>query len=126
MAGPRNGVTGFIYSYHHYHTEGHEVLGVVSGQARLMQGGPDGHALEVKAGDVLLLPAGTGHCNLHSSEDFLVVGAYPPGQQADICRDAPSKAQLANIDHLPFPDRDPVQGPDGAVSRYWIKRSCSA
>ncbi|MFJ2685962.1 cupin [Pseudomonas sp. NPDC087342] len=108
-----------IYSYHHYHTEGHEVLGIASGRARLMLGGPGGHVLEVTAGDVLLLPAGTGHCNLDSSEDFLVVGAYPPGQRADICREPPTKAQLANIDTLLFPDQDPVQGSQGALHRYW-------
>ncbi|MBV4551625.1 cupin domain-containing protein [Pseudomonas sp. SWRI102] len=109
-----------IYDFHHYHTEGHEVLGVASGQARLMIGGPGGQVLDVKAGDVLLLPAGTGHCNLGSSDDFLVVGAYPPGQQADICREAPSEAQLANIDTLSFPQRDPVYGARGGVNRYWL------
>nr|WP_180207212.1 cupin [Pseudomonas sp. SbOxS1]NYU07521.1 cupin [Pseudomonas sp. SbOxS1] len=110
-----------VYDYHHYHTEGHEVLGVASGHARLMLGGPDGHVLQVRAGDVLLLPAGTGHCNLDSSDDFLVVGAYPPGQHADICREAPSPAQLQSIETLPFPDQDPVQGTYGAVSEYWSK-----
>jgi uncharacterized protein YjlB len=87
-----------------------------------MLGGPDGHVLEVRAGDVLLLPAGTGHCNLGSSDDFLVVGAYPPGQHADICREAPSARQLQDIDTLPFPDQDAVQGVHGAVSEYWTKR----
>lgn len=110
-----------VYDYHHYHTEGHEVLGVASGHARLMLGGPDGHVLQVRAGDVLLLPAGTGHCNLDSSDDFLVVGAYPPGQHADMCREAPSAAQQQSIDALPFPDQDPVQGAHGAVNEYWSK-----
>ncbi|SDP00204.1 Uncharacterized protein YjlB [Pseudomonas arsenicoxydans] len=109
-----------VYDYHHYHTEGHEVLGVAAGYARLMLGGPGGRILEVSGGDVLLLPAGTGHCNVESSSDFLVVGAYPPGQHADICREAPTSEQLARIQTLPFPEQDPVQGLHGAVRRYWV------
>ncbi|KFJ91687.1 cupin [Pseudomonas sp. 1-7] len=109
-----------VYDYHHYHTQGHEVLGVASGYARLMLGGPRGRVLEVSADDVLLLPAGTGHCNVESSEDFLVVGAYPPGQHADICREAPTPQQLESIHNLPFPQQDPVQGLQGALQRYWV------
>jgi uncharacterized protein YjlB len=112
-----------VYDYHHYHSQGHEVLGIAAGHASLMLGGPAGHAVEVSAGDVLLLPAGTGHCNLKSSDDFLVVGAYPPGQHPDICCQAPTPAQLQHIESLPFPDRDPVQGRDGAVRQFWtVKR----
>lgn len=99
-----------IYSYHHYHTQGHEVLG-----------GEHGQVLNVSTGDVLLLPAGIGHCSLSASKDFLVVGAYPPGQHGDICREAPTPAQLRNIEQLPFPDEGPVTGDQGAFRRLWVR-----
>lgn len=108
-----------VFSYHHYHTQGHEVLGVYAGNARLMLGGPDGHVVEVKAGDVLLLPVGTGHCNLGSSDDFRVVGAYPPGQEGDINRDPATLAQIEQIARLPRPDTDPVLGAQGGVVEHW-------
>ena len=110
-----------IDSYHHYHTQGHEVLGVASGDAQLMLGGEHGQVLNVSTGDVLLLPAGTGHCSLSASKDFLVVGAYPPGQHADICREAPTPAQLRNIEQLTFPDEGPVTGDQRAFRRLWVR-----
>ncbi|EPJ89248.1 MAG: cupin [Pseudomonas sp.] len=108
-----------VFSYHHYHTRGHEVLGVYAGDARLMLGGPEGHVVEVKAGDVLLLPAGTGHCNLGSSNDFMVVGAYPPAQDGDINRDPATPAQIEQIAQLWFPQTDPVLGDKGGVVEHW-------
>lgn len=40
---------------------------------------PDGRPFHIGRSHVLVLPAGTGHCNAGSSADLLVVGAYPNG-----------------------------------------------
>lgn len=108
-----------IYDYHHYHSSAHEALGVACGTATLVLGGPDGVRTTVAAGDALLLPAGTGHCCVEASDDFMVVGAYPAGQDWDICRQAPSEAMLRRIAQLPFPDSDPLGGAQGPLLEHW-------
>lgn len=108
----RNGV----FAYHHYHSTSHEVLGFVGGEARIILGGEGAKEVTVRAGDIALLPCGTGHCRVSASSDFLVVGAYGLGQHWDLLKSAPDAAAISRMKDLPFPSKDPV---GGALERYW-------
>jgi uncharacterized protein YjlB len=108
-----------IFDYDHFHSNAHEVLGMARGDARVQLGGPTGQAVAVSAGDVLVLPAGTGHRRISASRDLLVVGAYPPGQtHYDICRTRSPEAEL-RISKVERPPSDPVTGLAGALSELW-------
>jgi uncharacterized protein YjlB len=116
----RNG----IYPFAHYHSTAHEVLGICRGEAKVRFGGNTGIVLNVRAGDVVVIPAGVGHQNLGSSADFLVVGAYPRGQRWDLCRGlAGERPQvLHNIARVPLPAADPVYGAKGPLVERWLRR----
>ena len=84
----RNG----IYSFPHYHSTAHEVLGVACGSARM---------------------------HLGASTDLLVIGAYPKGQDWDLCRQARSQKELDQIARVPLPSRDPIGGVCGGLNEHW-------
>ncbi|MEK4047682.1 cupin domain-containing protein [Paenibacillus sp. FSL H8-0048] len=110
-----------VFPYHHYHSNAHEVLGVISGSASLQLGGDAGYTAEVEAGDVLVLPAGTAHKKLTATHDFRIAGAYPGGMDYNT-RQANADdfaAALPEIREVPLPERDPVYGEAGPLLRLW-------
>ncbi len=121
----RNGWTGAwrdgIYPFHHFHSTAHEVLGIARGRASVRFGGPGGTALDLGAGDAVVIPAGVGHCNEGASGDFLVVGAYPGGAAWDVRRGEPAERRevLRNLAAVTLPETDPVQGAHGPLMRLW-------
>ena len=113
----RNG----IYPYAHYHSSIHEVMGLARGRAKVRFGGSTGQDMDIMAGDVVVLPAGTGHQGLWASPDLLVIGAYPPNGRYDLCLGSKAehaKAILA-IPEVPLPETDPVFGAHGALQQLW-------
>jgi len=113
----RNG----IYDYVHYHPRTHEVLGIACGRARVRFGGRNGKIVRVKAGDVVILPAGTGHQAVSATRNLLVVGAYPPSGTYDEFRESPKEHARAErwIPEVELPKNDPVYGANGPLKKLW-------
>jgi len=110
-----------VYDYDHYHSTAHECLGVAQGSAVLRLGGPKGRDVEVSAGDVVELPAGTAHRCVSRRDGFLMVGSYPPGQDWDLLTgeggERPGVDQRIAV--VPLPVTDPVGGQGGPVLDKW-------
>jgi uncharacterized protein YjlB len=113
----RNG----IYPYVHYHSMIHEALAIARGHAKVRFGGNKGKELDLGPGDVVALPAGTGHQKLWGSPDLSVIGAYPPEGSYNLYRG--SKAEhtkaLQTISQVPVPESDPVLGKGGSLLELW-------
>lgn len=101
-----------IFDYVHFHSNAHEVLGIAKGTVTVRLGGDLGIDFLLTAGDVVVLPAGTGHKKISGSSDLLVVAAYPKGQENyDIhksWKDNPSVKN--NIKAVALPQKDPLTG----------------
>jgi len=109
-----------VYDFVHYHSQIHEAMGVARGVATIEFGGIKGKRLKMRAGDVAILPAGTGHRLIEASRNFLVVGAYPPDGTYDECTDMRDAADARKrIARVKKPPRDPVQGKKGGVIALW-------
>lgn len=110
----RNG----LYRVHHYHSTAHEVLGVYRGSVKVRLGGPDGPLVELRAGDVAIIPAGVAHKNESQSDDFAVVGAYPAGTGPDMKygKDGERPRADRNIAAVALPSFDPI---GGSLLKLW-------
>jgi uncharacterized protein YjlB len=111
-----------IFDYHHYHSTSHEVLAICGGRAEVCFGGEHGIILTLAAGDVVIIPAGVAHKNRGAGNDFVVVGAYPHGQENyDMCRGKHEERREAdrNIVSVRVPESDPLYGPAGPLMEHW-------
>lgn len=110
-----------VYRFPHYHSTAHEILGVYRGQATIRLGAETGATIVAEPGDVIVLPAGTGHENLGSSSDFHVVGGYPAGQSPDLLRGSAREraAAIERIARVPLPSADPLHGATGPLMDHW-------
>lgn len=115
-----NGWTGvwtdIVYDYTHFHSNAHEVLGVAAGKLTIRLGGEGGKLFRLRAGDMLVLPAGVGHRRVGPDEGLRVVGAYPRGQaHYDMKREGRAKPKVA------LPKTDPFYGIDGPLMQLWSR-----
>ncbi len=112
----RNG----IYPFLHYDSRIHEARGIARGAATMRFGGAQGQEIEVKAGDVVVLPAGTGHRRLSGGADLRMIGGYPTGGNYDFSRGGESEhaQELESVPRVRLPS-DPLLGTKGPLLALW-------
>lgn len=110
-----------IFTYQHYHSNTHELMGVCRGAAVLQLGGEDGTKARIEAGDIIIIPAGVAHKNLMEENAITCIGAYPYGQEYDM--NYGKKGERPRADHniaaVPLPDYDPLFGKDAGLVKIW-------
>jgi len=110
-----------IFTYHHYHSITHEVLGIYAGEAHIQLGNDQGPIILLEKGDVLIIPAGVAHKNLDGENNIGVVGAYPDGRDYDMNYGRPGERPKADehIAAVPVPAQDPIGS--NVLTEYWKK-----
>ena len=93
----------------------------MAGPATIGFGGDDGLVVDVRVGDVAVVPAGVGHKRLSASPGFQMAGGYPPGQQGDIVRpkDLADDELTARLAKVALPASDPVIGQAAGIVEIW-------
>jgi uncharacterized protein YjlB len=106
--------TDTIFDYTHFHSNAHEALGIAEGRVTVRLGGDSGRLFRLKAGDMLVLPAGVGHRRVGDDAGLKVIGAYPRGQS-----NFDMKRKGRRIPNVPLPATDPFYGEEGPVVAIW-------
>ena len=111
-----------MYPQHHFHSQAHELIAVESGEITALLGGHDGREATLRAGDVVVLPAGTGHFGVSITDDLFVTGAFPAGFGVlDFRLGFPEEYdELREVSRrVPIPARDPFFGVGGPLPSLW-------
>jgi uncharacterized protein YjlB len=106
-----------VYDYAHFHSTTHECLGCASGWMEFCLSVGEGGwtQVRIKAGDVIVMPAGVSHEMTRQSADIHMCGGYPDGRDWDDIQpaflgDENYKRACKRIMMLPIPACDPVTG----------------
>ena len=112
-----------VFTYSHYHSTTHEVLGFFRGSTVLHLGGAHGYNINIRKGDVLIIPAGVAHKNLGREHQVKCIGAYPGGRDYDINTGMPGERPRTdqNIRALPLPGQDPFYGTVEGLPAIWAR-----
>ncbi|RVX67749.1 hypothetical protein B0A52_07872 [Exophiala mesophila] len=126
----KKGTWGHI-DVRHFHPNTHECYGVFQGESTILVGcggvDPDdqGTKIDVSVGDVIVLPAGTGHCNLQSTKDYRYIGVYPDGAppwRSELGKEPIDLAEMRKeTGSVLLPAEDPVNGANGPLLSLWTR-----
>ncbi|KAF5528644.1 Uncharacterized protein CGCA056_v000124 [Colletotrichum aenigma] len=121
----KRGTWGHI-GIRHFHPNSHECYGIFQGHSKMLLGKiytGQGMEVDVKTGDVIILPAGTAHSSLASSSDYRYIGVYP--QDCPKWRNEMGKKPAGEfktvIKSVEMPEEDPVYGRNGPLTQLWNK-----
>jgi len=119
--GWKNSWANGIYTFHHFHSNTHECMGIAAGKAWVVFGGIKGQKFTLKKGDIIIIPAGLAHRCSKVSSDFLCVGAYPKGKDYDIMLGKPEELEKIKhrLENIPVPPCDPIYGKEGFLKSFW-------
>ncbi|KAL4784419.1 hypothetical protein BJX76DRAFT_367627 [Aspergillus varians] len=115
-------------SVSHFHPNTHECYGIFQGVSTLLLGaaGWDGVSnvglrITVHTGDVIVLPAGTGHSSVESTDDYRYIGPGCPRWRNEFGKKPiDGKTFRDEIAGVAYPEEDPVYGRDGPLMQLWL------